>query len=305
MSEAVAAEADPADLADAFATGDHPLALLLAGHRGGFVNHASPARPRDGFVAASGATGARRPRHRPGGGPVGRLQRALEDALGGTPCAEADAPGPADDTEDATTAPVTRPVRADAALATARADGFAAGLAEGQRRAEAALGGGLADLERLASGLLAAQAVDADALEAPLAAAALALAQALLEAEPALALDTLEPRIARAARLLAAETAPARLDLNPSDAAFARATLAPMLEAAAMTLGEDATLARGDLRLTRGRAAVEDRIAERLERLAAALVDPAPPAADEERDAHAAPRRRATATAADAGVRAA
>ena len=175
---------------------------------------------------------------------------------------------------------------AAAALARAREDGFAAGVDEGRARAEAALDASLADLARLADALVAARAFDPAELAAGLADCALWIVSDVLEADPALPARGLATRAERALATLADARAPATLWLAPPDAA----ALAPTLARAGLDVIADPTLARGALRLTTRDSRLDDSIADRLARLAPAVVARARAAAADttDGDAHAA-----------------
>lgn len=158
---------------------------------------------------------------------------------------------------------------AEARLAQARADGFAAGLLAGRQQAEAALGATMGEVAALARALAQARRVDPEALVEPLVEALMACLAAVLEEEPALARASLGPRVAGALARVGEAARPAALMLNPRDMAWARARLAAVLADEGVALAADAAIPPGGFRLRAGAATVEDRIDERLGRLAA------------------------------------
>jgi flagellar assembly protein FliH len=158
---------------------------------------------------------------------------------------------------------------AEARLSQARADGFAAGLVAGRQQAEAALGASLEEVAALARALAQARRVDPEALVEPLVEALMTCLAAVLEDEPALVRASLGPRVAAALARVGEAARPAALLLNPRDMAWARARLAAALADDGVALAADPAIPPGGFRLRAGAATVEDRIDERLGRLAA------------------------------------
>lgn len=230
-----------APLASAVPAGALPL--ILAHLRSSF-NAASKDGPGHGFAPRDGS----------GQSPWAQAGRSAE-------VSEPADPGPRTRTAEEESAEL------DAALASARADGFAAGVDEGERHAHAAHGIALDELRTLSAALADARAFDPAELAGELATTIVALLAALLEEEPALATLGLETRIERALVLLAARSTPATLWLAPADAA----ALAPTLARADLSIVPDPTLAHGALRVTTRESRVDDSIAERLARLAPLL----------------------------------
>lgn len=214
------------------------------------------------------------------GNPVGRIMASLEarlqlaseaadappaaDSGGAPPRPPADEPAVAGEGED------TGEVGASAAeaLARARAEGFAAGHAEGRRAVEATFGMRVQALDRLLAQLAGAAVVDPAEVEPHLAAAALALVEGLHDEIPDLARQTLCARVADAATRLATGLAQLTLRLNPADhrALAARLTWPNGVEPV-----PDPAVPAGGFLLTCGDRAIEDTLAERLSTLGARL----------------------------------
>jgi flagellar assembly protein FliH len=144
------------------------------------------------------------------------------------------------------------------------AQGFAEGLAEGRRAAEAELAVERDSLARLASNLEMLKPQLPDGLAAMLSASVKRLvAQVVGEVEIDTA--TLAERTRAVAALIAEETAPARLRLHPDDIArLADANIA-------VEMLPDSTLAPGAILLETGSGWVEDGPQVRLEKLRATL----------------------------------
>lgn len=275
--------------------GTHPVAELL-GRRGErrFTGGATfRATHGTGFVAAERLAVARladgamfevppvaeptpaRTRRRAADDPVGALRRELAAAFADAAEGVAEGDGAVDGT--ASEAPPTA-AAGDAAGATdatdgarARADGFAAGLEEGRRRAEAAIGATLGEAAELARALARVSVLDPAPIEAAMVDALVAIVRDVLEAEPAFLVDTLGARVTAAVERLRAGTEIVRLHLHPADAA----ALADHAGLPAVTA--DPAIRRGDFRLGTRLTEIEDRMADRLDRLETFLGD-APPA---------------------------
>lgn len=154
-------------------------------------------------------------------------------------------------------------------IAAARADAFAAGLAEGARRTEAAFGTRVAEIDRLLASLASARAFDPAELAPLLGATVHALIAELLAADPALEAHGLETRARAALAQLADAHVPATLWLAPAQAAALGLALAePTLD-----IVPDPTLSPGALRLTTRYSRLDDSPRDRLARLAPMLAE--------------------------------
>lgn len=176
-------------------------------------------------------------------------------------------------------------------LATARADGFAAGLAEGTRRTEAAFGTRVAEIDRLLASLASARAFDPAELAPALGATVHALIAELLAVDPALETHGLETRARAALVQLADAYAPATLWLAPAQAG----ALGPALARPGLDIVADPTLSPGALRLTTRYSRLDDSPRDRAARPAPVLAQDIAQAASsfdsfDETDAVALPR---------------
>ncbi|WP_420140772.1 hypothetical protein [Sphingomonas sp.] len=144
------------------------------------------------------------------------------------------------------------------------AQGYAAGLAEGRRQADATLAEERDALRRLAQGLEALNPAESDGLAGVLASAVGRLV-AQIVGEVAVDAETLAARCQAVAAAVAEETAPQRLRLHPTDAA--RLTGCDF----AVAVVGDPLLAPGTIILDTAAGWVEDSPAIRLERLRSAL----------------------------------
>jgi flagellar assembly protein FliH len=144
------------------------------------------------------------------------------------------------------------------------AQGYAAGLAEGRRQADAALADERDALRRLAQGLEALNPAESDGLAGVLASAVGRLV-AQIVGEVAVDAETLAARCQTVAAAVAEETTPQRLRLHPTDAARLAGC-----DFAVAVVG-DPLLAPGTIVLDTAAGWVEDSPAIRLERLRSAL----------------------------------
>lgn len=251
----------------------HPLPQLqplLASHAGRFrpasVRLASP----DPGFAPSG----RQP-----GNPIGALQEQLRTCFEPVPAPDAPAsePPPADGTAPRAMdegAAAERAADADL-LAQARAEAFAAGVAEGRRAAEQDAGIRISTLDRLAERFAAARALEPAEAEAALQQASLHLVTAILGDAPELVRETLHARVAKATAAFARALASAELRLNPADLAALEGRVA---WPASLTARPDPEVPSGAFVIESPDTRVADSIADRLHRLEAALRNP--PGAD-------------------------
>ncbi|MGE3621765.1 MAG: FliH/SctL family protein [Acidimicrobiia bacterium] len=172
-------------------------------------------------------------------------------------------------------------------LAAARAEGRAAGLAEGRREARAGIAAARADaeravadlaaaLDRALTGLAAHRALAAADLGRAVAEAALELAEAVVGRELALSTDPGRDALVRALRVVAPPAAVVA-HLHPDDAAtLGDAGLAVVPEGVELTVVADPAVDRGDCRLTVDDGAVDASIGAALARARAVLLDEGP-----------------------------
>lgn len=150
-------------------------------------------------------------------------------------------------------------------VATARAQGFADGLAAARGEAEAVRIAESAAIERLAQAIQDMNAFDRDALAARLRQTVLLLVTRIV-GETGISPDLLAGRVAAAAQLLADSTEPARVRLNPEDIKLLEGRLPDRVTAVA-----DPSVEPGALRVETRTTIVEDGPSAWLAQLAAAI----------------------------------